>query len=150
MDYSPPGEHIGVDCICFFGNLPGPGIELMSPALAGRFFITEPPGKQCILLQSVNQFSSVIQSCPTLCDPVDCSTPGLSVHHQLPEPTQTHVCWVGDAIQSSHPLSSPFPPDLSQHQGPFQWVGSSHQVAKVLELQFQHQSFQWIFRTDFL
>ena len=96
------------------------------------------------------QFSSVDQSCPTLCDPVDCSTPGLPVHHQLPEFTQTHVHRVGDAIQPSHPLSSPSPPafNFSQHQGLFQWVSSSHEVAKMLE--FQHQSFQWIFRTDFL
>ena len=98
------------------------------------------------------QFSSVAQSCPTLCDPMDCSTPGLSVLHQLLELTQTHVHWVRDAIQPSHPLSSPSPPafNLSQHQGLFQWVSSSHQVAKELELQPQHQSFQWIFRTDFL
>ena len=105
----------------------------------------------CLALSSV-QFSSVTQSCLTLCDPTDCSTPGLPVHHQLPESTQTHVHWVGDASQSSHPLSSPSPPafSLSQHQGLFKWVSSSHQVAKVLELQLQHQSFQRIFRTDFL
>ena len=98
------------------------------------------------------QFSSVTQSCPTLCNPMDCSTPGLPVHHQLPEFTQTHVHWVGDAIQPFHPLSSPSPPafNLSQHQGLFKWVSSLHQVAKVLEFQLQHQSFQWIFRTDFL
>jgi len=97
------------------------------------------------------QFNSVVQSCPTLCDPVDCSTPGLPVHHQFPEFPQTHVCWVGDAIQSSYPLLSPSPAfNLSQHQGLFQWVSSSHQVDKVLEFQLQHQSFQWIFRTDFL
>ena len=74
------------------------------------------------------------------------------IHHQLPEFTQTHVHWVGDAIQPSHPLSSPSPPafNQSQHQGLFKWVSSSHQVAKVLEFQLQHQSFQWIFRTDFL
>ena len=97
-------------------------------------------------------FSSVAQSCPTLCDPMDCSTPGLPVHHQLPEPTQTHVHRVSDAIQPSHLLSSPSPPafNLAQHQGLFQWVSSSHQLAKVLEIQLQHQSFQWIFRTDFL
>ena len=79
-------------------------------------------------------FSSVAQSCPTLCDPMNCSMPGLPVHHQLPESTQTHVYWVGDAIQPSHPLSSPYPPalNLSQHQGLFKWVSSSHQVAKVL------------------
>ena len=77
---------------------------------------------------------SVTQSCPTLCDPMDCSTPG---HHQLPEFTQTHVHWVSDAIQPSHPLSSPSPPapNPSQHQSFFQWVNSSHEVAKVLEFQ---------------
>ena len=96
---------------------------------------------------AVLQFSSATQSCPTLCDPMNCSTPGLCVHHQLPESTQTHVHWVSDAIQPSHP-----PPDisLSQHQGIFQWVSSSHLVAKVLELQLQDQSFQRIFRVVFL
>ena len=86
----------------------------------------------------VVQFSSVAQSCLTLCDPVNCSTPGLPVHHQLPEFTQTHVHRVGDAIQPSHPLSSPSPPapNPSQPQGPFLWVSSSDQVAKVLEFQF--------------
>ena len=106
---------------------------------------------QTVLLRDI-QFSSVAQLCPTLCDPMDCSTPGLPVHHQLPEFTQTHVHWVGDAIQPSHPLSSPSPAafNRSQHQGLFQWVSSSHQVVKVPQLQLQHQSFQWIFRTDFL
>ena len=96
------------------------------------------------------QFSSVTQSCPILCNPMDCSTPSLPVHYQLPELTQTHVHQVGDAIQPSHLLLSPSPPafNLSQHQGLFQWVRFSHQVAKVLEFQLQHQSFQWIFRTD--
>ena len=81
-----------------------------------------------------------------------CSTPGFSVHHQLPELTQTHVHRVGDAIQPSQPLSSPTPPtfNLSQHQGLFKWVSSLQQVAKVLEFQLQQQSFQWRFRTDFL
>ena len=98
------------------------------------------------------QFSSVAQSFLTLHDPMDCSMPGVPVHHQLLEFIQIHVHWVGDAIQSSHPLSSPSPPafNLSQHQGLFQWVSSLHQVAKVLELQLQYQSFQWIFRTDLL
>ena len=98
------------------------------------------------------QFSSVTQSCLTLCNPMDCSTPGSPVHHQLLEPAQTHVHWVDDAIQSSHPLLSPSPPTFnhSKHQDLFKWVNSSHQVAKVLEFQLQHQSFQWIFRTDFL
>ena len=98
------------------------------------------------------RFSSIAQSYLTLCDPMDCSTPGFPVHHQLLELTQTHVHRVSDAIRPSHSLSSLFPPafNLSQHQGIFQWVSSSHQVAKVLELQLQHQFFQWIFRTDFL
>ena len=98
------------------------------------------------------QFSSVAQLCPTLCDPMNHSTPGLPVHHQLLEFTQTHIHWVGDAIQPSHPLPSPSPPALilSQHQGLFQWVSSSYQVAKVLEFQLQHQSFQWTPRTDLL
>ena len=87
-----------------------------------------------------------------LCDPINCSTSGLPVHHQLLEFTQIHVHWVGDIIQPSHPLSSPSPPtfNLSQHQGLFQWVSTLHQVAKVLEFQLQHQSFQQMFRTDFL
>ena len=87
------------------------------------------------------QFSSVAQSCPTLCDPVNCSTLGLPVHHQLLEFTQTHVRRVSDAIQPSHPLLSTSPPalNLSEHQGLFQWVSSLHQVAKVLEFQLQHR-----------
>ena len=98
------------------------------------------------------QFSSVTQSCLTLEDPMDCSMPGFPAHHQLPELAQTHVHWAGDAIQPSHPLSSSSPPafNLSQHQGLFQWVSSSHQAAKVLKFQLQHQSFQWIFRTNIL
>ena len=98
------------------------------------------------------QFSSVAQSCPTLCNPMNCSTPGLPVHHQLPESTQTQVHWVSDAVQPSHPLSSPFPPALNlfRHQGLFKWVSSLHQVAKVLEFQLQHQSVQWTPRTDLL
>ena len=98
------------------------------------------------------QFSSVTQSCPTLCDPMNCSIPGVPVHHQLPESTQTHVHWVGDAIQPSHPLSSPSPPvsNPSQHQSLFQWVNSSHEVAKVVEFQLQYQSFQRTPRADLL
>ena len=86
------------------------------------------------------QFSSVAQSCPTLCEPMNRSMPSLPVHHQLPESTQTHVHWFGDAIQPSHPLSSPSPPafNLSQHQGLFKWVSSLHQVAKILEFQLQY------------
>jgi len=90
-------------------------------------------------------FNSVIQLCPTLCDPMDCSMPGLPVHHRLPELAQICVHWVSDTIQPSHPLSSPSPPtfNLSQHQGLFKWVSSSHKVAKILEFQLQHQSFQY-------
>ena len=88
------------------------------------------------------QFSSVAQSCLTLCDPMNRNTPGLPVHHQLPEFTQIHVDWVDDAIQPSHSLSSPSPPafNLSRHQGLFKWVSSSHEVAKILEFQLQHHS----------
>ena len=82
---------------------------------------------------------------------MDRSTPGFPVHHQLPEFTQTHVHWVGDAFQPSHPLSSPSPTlNVSQHQGLFKWVSSSHQVTKILEFQLQHLSLQWISRADFL
>ena len=99
-----------------------------------------------------SQFSSVAQLCLTLRDPMDCSMPGFPVHHQLQELAQTQIHRFGDAIQPSHPLSSPSPPafNISQHQGLFQGVSSSHQVAQVLEFQLQHQSWQWIFRTDFL
>ena len=98
------------------------------------------------------QFSSVAQSCPTLCYPMNCSTPGLPVHHQLLEFTQTHVHQVGNAIQPSHPLSSPSPlaSNSSQHQTLFKWVNSSHEVAKVLEFQLQHHSLQRNPRTDLL
>ena len=98
------------------------------------------------------QFSSVTELCPTLCDPMIRSTPGLPVHHQLPEFTQTHVHPVGDAIQPSHPLSSPSPPapNPSQHQSLFQWVNSLREVAKVLEFHLLHHSFQRTPRTDLL
>ena len=98
------------------------------------------------------QFSSFAQLCPTPCNPMECNTPVFPVHHQSPELAQTRVHWLSDAIQPSHPLSSPSPPalNLSQHQGFFRWVSSSHQVAKVLEFQLQHQSFQWTPRTDLL
>ena len=110
-----------------------------------RYFSTEDTqmASRCMKSCSVSlvissvQFSSVAQSCPTLCKPVNHSMPGFPVYHQLPEFTQTHVHWIGDAIQPSHPLLSPSPPalNLSQNQGIFQWVSSSHQVAKVLEFQ---------------
>ena len=127
------------------GDLPNPRIEpasLMSSALAGRFFTTSATweaikGQKVGSSLSSVQFSSVSQSCLTLCNPMTRSTPGLPVHHQLPEFTQTHIHWVSDAIQPSHPLLSPSPlaPNPSQHQSLFQWVNSSHEVAKVLEFQ---------------
>ena len=106
-------------------------------------------------LQSVFQLHSVQFTHLVVSDslqPMNCSMPGLPVHHQLLEFTQNHVRLAGDAIQPSHPLSSPSPPvpNPSQHLGLLQWVNSSHEVAKVLEFQLQHQSFQLIFRTDFL
>ena len=113
--------------------------------------------KDTSLLHHQEFYLKSVQSCLTLCDPMNCSTPGLPVHHQLPEFTQTHVDWIGDTIQPSHPLSPPSPPifNLSQHQGLFQWVGSSNQVAKVLEFQLEHQSFHEysgliFFRMDWL
>ena len=92
--------------------------------------------KSCLVIGSV-QFSSVSQSCPTLCDPMNRSTPGLPVYHQLPEFTQTHIHRVSDAIQPSHPPSSLSPPapNPSQRQGLFQWVIPLHEVARVLEFQ---------------
>ena len=98
------------------------------------------------------QFNSVAQSCPTVCDPMNCSTPGHPVHHQILEFTQTHIRQVSDAIQPSHPLSSPSSPapNPSQYQSLFKWVNSLHEVAKVLEFQLQHQSFIWTPRTDLL
>ena len=93
---------------------------------------------------------SVDQLCPTLCDPMDCSILGFPIHHQLPQLAQIHAHWVSDAMQPSHPLSSPsFPAfNISQHRGLFKWINSLHQVAKVLEFQLQHQFFQCTFRTD--
>ena len=103
---------------------------------------------QRIYLQNIQaahaaQFSSVAQLCLTLCDPMDCSMPGLPVYHQLLEFTQTPVHWLGDAIQLSHLLSSLSPPafNLSQQQGLLKWVSSSHEVAKILEFQFSVSSF---------
>ena len=135
MDYRPPGSSVHgifqarilewVSISFSRGSFRTKGQICIS--CLGEFFTTEPPV----------QFSSVAQSCPTLCDPMNCSTPGLPVHHQLLEFTQTHVHWVSDAIQPSHPLLSPSPPapNPSQHQSLFQWVNSSHEVAKVLEFQ---------------
>ena len=109
--------------------------------------------REAVPVPMLSQFSSVPSlSHVRLCDPMNHSTPGLPVHHQLPEFSQTHAHRVSDAIQPSHPLLSPSPPtpNPSQHQGLFQWVSSSDQVAKVLEFQLQYQSFQWTPRTDLL
>ena len=118
--------------------------SLLMPLLPSR-------NQLCFLIQRI-QFSSVYQSCPILCNPMDCSTPGFPGHHQLPELAQTHVQRVCDAIQPSHPLSSPSPPTFnhSQNQSLFQWISSSHQVAKVLVFQPQHQYFQWILNIHWL
>ena len=120
------------------GDLPHPVIKLttsVSPELAGRFF-THWATSEALSATSV-QFSSVTQSCLTLCDHMNRSTPGLPVHHHLPEFTQTHVHRVSDAIQPSHPLPFPFPPtpNPSQHQSLFQRDNSLHDLAKVLEFQ---------------
>ena len=115
----------------FFGNIK---LSFKNPFLMGK-------------IVRIISISSVSQSCLNLCNTMDCSMPGFPVHHQLLELAQIHVHWVGDAIQPSHPLLSPPPQafNLSQHQGHFHWVSSSHQIAKVLEFQLQRQSFQWIF-----
>ena len=111
-----------------------------------------PPTPKGTCYSFFGDYCSAAQTCPTLCDPMNCSTPGSAVLRCLPDFAQFHVHQVGEAIQPSHPLSSPFPPafNLSQHQGLFQPVGSSDQVANVLKLQRQHQLFQWMFRVDFL
>ena len=113
--------------------LPSPTFQcgLCAPSVLFHITLCPPVVKHSV------QFSSVAQSVQTLCD-MNRSVPGLPVHHQLPESTQTHVHWLGDAIQPSHPLLSPSTPafNLSQIQGLFQWVSSSHEVAKVLEFQF--------------
>jgi len=122
-----------------------PGINPTPPALEGKVPTTGLSGKSYCC-------RSVTQSSPIFGNPMDCSTAGFPVLHYLPEFAQTQVQWIDYAIWPSHPLSPPSPPalNLSQLQGLFQWVCSSHQVAKVLELQLQHQSFQWIFRVGFL
>ena len=124
VDCSPPGSSV-------HGILQARILEWVAISFEPRS-----PILQADALTSSVQFSSVTQLCPTLCNPMNRSTPGLPVHHQLPEFTQTHVHWVTDAIQPSHPLSSPSPPapNPSQHQSLFQWANSSHEVAKVLWL----------------
>ena len=123
---------------------------LSHPQSAGRGVIPAHPGPA--FPSHLCCRCSVTKLCPTLRDPMDCRTPGFPVPHHLLAFVQVHVHWIRDAIQPSHPLSSPSPPafNLSQHQGLFQWVSSSYQMAKVLEFQLQHQSFQWTPRTDLL
>ena len=120
------------------GHLPNPGIEpssLVYPELAEGLFTTTTTLEAT---QKSVQFSAVTRLCSTLCNPMDCGMPGLPVYHRLPEFTQTHVHWVSDAIQPSHPLSSPSPPpfNLSQNQGLFRWISSLHQVAKYWSFNF--------------
>ena len=126
--------------------------EPRSPALQQVLYQLSHHHVRCQAGWLTVQFTSVAQSCPTLFHPMDCSTPGFLAHHQLSEFTQTHVHWVGDAIQPSHPLSSPSPlaPSPFQHHGLFRWVSCSHQVAKVFQFQLQHQAFRWTPRTDLL
>ena len=167
--WDSPGKNTGVGChFLLQRHLSNPGIESRSPEFQTDSLPTELWGKPDQLYSNKNknqlysntkfkkkskgkpapykhhQFSSVTQLFPILCDLMDCSMPGFPVHQQLPELAQTHIHWVDDAIQPSHLLLYPSPPafNLSQHQGLFQWVSSSHQVAKVLDFQFQHQFFQ--------
>ena len=139
----------------FFGHtaqhvkLPQPGTEPCAPCTEHLRVWTTRKVKKCLLL-SVQLSLSRVQ----LCDPMTCSTPGLPVHHQLPEFTQTHVHWVDDAIQPSHPLSFPSPPtfNLSQHQDllPMSQLFTPGGQSIGQSIQLQHQSFQWTPRTDFL
>ena len=192
MDSSPPGPSVHrilqariLEWVAIsFSRGSSREIEPRSPTLQADSLPAGPPGKCNFSISSVQSLSrvwlfvtpwtaalqaslsehvntdtfsrccccSAAKPCPTLCDPMDYGTPGSSVLHYLLEFAQIYVHWVSDAIQPSHSLSSPSPPalNLSQHQGLFQWISSSHQVARVLELQLQHHSFQWIFRVNFL
>ena len=157
MDCSPSGFSLSMGFSrqkCWSGlpfpspeDLPDPGTKPASTALQTDSLPSEPPGKPNFIWEYC---CLVAQSCPTLCNPRSCGTPGFPVLHYLPEFAQTYVHWVEDAIQPSHPLSLPSPPvlNLSKHQGLFRWISSLHQVIKVLE--HQHQCFQWMFRVDFL
>ena len=158
LSYSQPCNflhHFCVCSLCFFQQSALITCSLVWPRFT-LYAVLRCSGHVLLAMVSQNsnlywiQFSRFVMS--DSWRPMNCSTLGLSVHYQLLDFTKTHVHWVGDAIQPSHLLSSPPPPtfNLSQHQGLFQWVSSSHQVAKVLEFQLQHQSFQWIFRIDFL
>ena len=167
MDYSPPGASVHgifqakiLDChLLLQGIFPTQGSNTYILCLLHWHADSLPQCHLGIHLKAnkcrwIHTYivSSVNQSCPTLCDLMNHSMAGLPVHHQHPETTLTHVHWLGDAIQPSYPLLSPSPPalNLSQHQGLFQRVSSLHEVAKVLEFQLQHQSFQWKPRPDLL
>ena len=139
---SPSNEYSGLISfrIDWFDLLAVRGVSRVFPNTTvqkHQFFGAQPSVWSNSHIHTLIQFSSVAQSCLTLCSPLDYGIPGFPVHHQVPELTQTHVHWVSDTNQPSHPLSSPSPPtfNLSQHQGLFKWVSSSHQVAKVLEFQ---------------
>ena len=152
LDYSPPGSSLHgifqgrtLECVATsFSRGSSQPRDWTCISCIGRWILNhwatwEAPRRYV-------QSSSVAQSCPSLCDPMNCSTPGLSVPHHLLKLTQVHVHCIGDAIQLSHALTpSSFAFSLSQHQGLFQWVVCSHQMTKILELQLQPQSFQWIF-----
>ena len=156
MDHSPPDSSV-------HGILQVRILEwAVIPFYKGSSQPQDRPASQCLLHWQAGslelapkghsvQFRSVTQSCPTLCEPMNRSTPGLPVHHQLPEFTETHVHRVGDAIQPSHPLSSPSlpAPNRSQHQTLFQWVNSSHEVAKVLEFHYWNPNQRQCHRTLF-
>ena len=137
--FSVPRSTLGI-WVLLTKPLDVPNLSTRCGLRSGSLYVTDDP--------SWWWWCSVAQSCPTLCNPMDCSMPAFPVLHHFPECTQAHVHRVGDAIQPSHPLSSLSPPafNLSQHQGLFQGVSSLHQVAKVLEFQLLNQSFQWIFR----
>ena len=138
-------------------RVPCIGRQIIGPSGKFHYCFKSPHLTSCFTNSISNSYNSLVVVCcsvPELCltlwDPMDCSTPGFPVFYYLLEFSQTHVHWVSDAIQPSPHLSPPSHAlNLFQHQGFFQWVDSSHQVAKVLELQLQHQSFQWIFRVDF-
>ena len=148
--YSPGEQNLAVYLISTWEQ-PDPSVAMKKQwrqFREKRHWMTQQP----VLNPDLRCCCSVAKSRPTLGNTVNWSMPGFPVLHYLPEFAQTHVHWVSDAIQLSHPLLSPSPPAfyLSQYQSLSQWVSSSHQVAKVLELQLQHQSFQWILRVDFL
>ena len=152
--------NLSQDCMPFSGHIDHtPKVCNISVGMSLEFFFSpvsflsfHTPWKPLTLQRQSVQFRSLTRSYLTNCNPMNRSMPGLPVHHQHPESTQTHVHWVGDAIQLSHPMSSPSPPalNISPHQGLFKWVSSSHQVAKILEFQLQHQSLKWTPRTHLL